>query len=124
MGQGENKMNQHQLRYAAAQAAMDAYHQEFSRRMAEVPEPPEDPTDAQIEAYAEAQKEVAEELGYIILRNELSEARKALLEWGKSVTLRIATPDQRAELAEMYDKLYYHRRIMEQVIDIIMRMDA
>ena len=67
---------------------------------------------------------VSEELGYIILHNELSEARKELLNWGKSVTLRIARPDQRAELAEMYDKLYYHRRIMEQVIDIIMRMDA
>ncbi len=117
-------MNKYQLRYAVAKAALEALHQEVDERMADTPEPGRGATEAEVRAYVEKQTQIEDDLGYFTIHAEWCEARKALIEWGKEITLRLAKPEQRAELEEMYSKLDYHPTIREKVIDLAFRLNA
>lgn len=117
-------MNQHQLRYAAAKVAMETLHETVKERMADTPEPGRGATEAEIDAYFEKQTQIEHDLGYWTIFNELCDAKQALIEWGKEVTLRLAKPEQRGELEEMFNNLDYHPAIREKVIDLTFRLNA
>ena len=114
-------MNQHQLRYAVAKAALDALHAEVREQMGDLAP---NATEEEIERYTTREMQIEQELGYDTIFNEWCEARQALLDWGKSVTLRIATPDQRPDLEMLFANLDNHPVIRERVIDLAFRLNA
>ncbi len=114
-------MHPAQARYAVAKAALDAVHATADEQMGPFPEKA---SEEERRAYIDAEVKLEEELGYYPAFNEWCDARLALVQWGKSVALRLCRPEQRAELAEMYDHIQEHPVEYDKLIDLTFRLRA
>jgi len=116
-------MNAVQLRCIWAKAALEVAEQERNRRRGELPPLPRHATDDQLQAYAEAAVRLDDESGYREALDELIEAERALIAWGKELVAQ-APAEKQGQMMELLERCRWYPHIYEQVIDLLLRVDA